>query len=248
MNYTRFRALLIDIDDTIVRMKRGVTLATSQHADHWSGSLLEVMQIAGEQLGGLPATEVAERIARTKKEVRWWQMADFIKALGLDSDRFWQFAFETEVSYLEPTGSEIEPALERLRSAGIKLYITSNNPNTSILHKLRLAGIRDTSLFVQLLGASELRAMKWEPVFWEKALAHVGLEAREVAVVGDNPRDDYEVPRDAGLTHSFLIDRSRDRSAENSAAVTYVRDFSKIADCLLGVVSGKKPESQSGIA
>jgi hypothetical protein len=47
MNYTRFRALLIDIDDTIVRMKRGVTLATSQHADHWSGSLLEVMQIAG---------------------------------------------------------------------------------------------------------------------------------------------------------------------------------------------------------
>ena len=37
-----------------------------------------------------------------------------------------------------------------------------------------------------------------------------------------------------------LIDRTRDRSAENSRAVTYVTDFAQIADCLLGAA---RPES-----
>ncbi len=225
---------MIDIDDTIVQLKRGMTMATNQHADHWTGSLLEVVQQAGEKLGGLSPEVVTARIAQTKANVRWWQLEDFIQSLGLDADRFWQFAYDTEILYLEPTGREIQPALERLRAAGIQLYITSNNPNSSILHKLRLAGITDASLFVRLLGASELRAMKWEPVFWQKALAHVALDPRKIAVVGDNPRDDYEVPRTVGIAHSFLIDRTRDRSAENSNTVTYVQDFSRLAQCLLG--------------
>jgi len=234
MNYARFKALLIDIDDTIVRLKRGVSLARSQHADHWTGSLLDVLQMAGVELAGLSPEETAARIVRTKAEVRWWQVADFLAALELDAGRFWQFAYEREILYLEPTGRDILPALKRLRDAGIALYITSNNPNSSILHKLRLAGIEDATLFVHLLGASELRAMKWEPVFWEKALAYISRDAGEVAVVGDNPRDDYEIPRQAGITHTFLIDRDRDRRSESFVALTYVRDFEEIADCLLG--------------
>src|SRR5690606_29678288 len=138
---------------------------------------------------------------------KWWQITDFIVALGLDEEKFWDFAYETEIRYLEPTGVEIESALNRLRNAGTKLYITSNNPTSGIRHKLRLAGIADTTLFQELLGASELRAMKWEPVFWQKVLERVRLDASEVAVVGDNPRDDYEVPRRVGITHSFLFDR-----------------------------------------
>jgi FMN phosphatase YigB (HAD superfamily) len=244
MNYKCYKALLIDIDDTIVRLKRGMTLAKSQHASDWTGSLLDVIQVAGEKMGGLPAEEVAARIARTKAEIRWWQYEDFLQALGLDAAQFWQFAYETEIHYLEPTGSEIKASLERLRAAGIQLFITSNNTNAGILHKLRLCGITDANLFVQLLGASQLKAMKWQPVFWEKALAHVKLDGSQVAVVGDNPRDDFEIPRMAGIAHSFLIDRTRDHAAENSAAVTYVQSFSSIADYLLG--EARKPVATDG--
>lgn len=247
MNYSRLKALLIDIDDTIVQLKRGVTLAKSQHANDWTGSLLDVIQVAGEKMAGLSAGEVAARIARTKAEIRWWQVEDFLKELGLDADRFWQFAFETEIHYLEPTGTEIKDALERMRAAGIQLFITSNNTNAGILHKLRLCGITDDTLFVAILGASQLKAMKWEPVFWERALGHVKLDATQVAVVGDNPRDDFAIPRGVGITHSFLIDRRRNRSVENSDAVTYVQDFSSIADCLLGDAS-RKPAAGGAIA
>jgi HAD superfamily hydrolase (TIGR01549 family) len=239
MNYPSLQALLIDIDDTIVQLRPAASRAQFQHADHWTGSLLEVVQLAGEKMAGLPADEVAGRIARTKHDVRWWQIGDFLAPLGIPETQFWEFAYETERPYLEPTGAEIQPALDRLRRGGVRLYITSNNPNTSILHKLRLAGITDVAQFERILGASELQAMKWEPVFWEKALASVGLPGSQVAVVGDNPRDDYEVPRCAGIAHSFLIDRARDRAAENSSTVTYVRDFSRIADSILGFDTGR---------
>jgi FMN phosphatase YigB (HAD superfamily) len=233
MNYSRFKALLIDIDDTILRVKRGARLSPGRHAADWTGSLLDVLQLAGVELGGLSAVETAARISQTKIDIRWWQITDFIASLELNADKFWEFAYKTEIRYLEPTGLEIRPALERLRSAGIQLFITSNNPTSGIRHKLRLAGFSDATLFKELLGASELHAMKWEQVFWEKALARVGLATEVVAVVGDHPRDDYEVPRCAGIRHTFLIDRDRDRSTENSGEITYVRDFSRIADHLL---------------
>lgn len=233
MNYSRFQALLIDVDDTIVRLKSDAGPLPGKHAKDWTGSLLGVLQLAGIELGGLSPEEADTRIASVQRDVQWWQYADFIEALGLDAVQFWEFAHEREIRYLEPTGAEIRGSLERLRAAGFRLYITSNNPTTGIVHKLRLAGIEGPHLFEHLIGASELRAMKSQSVFWDRALARIGMSADRVAVVGDNPRDDFTVPREAGITHSFLIDRARDRSAENSDAVTYVRDFGQIADHLL---------------
>lgn len=233
MNYSRLRALLIDIDDTIVQLKRGIPAPQNRHSADWTASLLGVLQRAGVELGGLSLEETDARIARVRNEVRWWQYDDFIAALSLDAERFWEFAHQLEIEYLEPTGDEIKSTLERLSRAGLRLYITSNNPNSGIVHKLRVGGLGDVRLFDRLLGASELQAMKWEPVFWERALARVGLPVDQVAVVGDNPRDDWTVPREAGITHSFLIDRGRSRAHENAESVTFVRNFSEIADCLL---------------
>ena len=233
MDYSRIQALLIDIDDTIVCLKPGVSLPRNPHAADWTGSLLAVLQRASVELGGWTAADADACIAKVRQEVRWWQYDDFIRALRLDADRFWEFAYEHERAYLEPTGREIKAALQQLRDAGFRLYITSNNPNSGIVHKLRLAGIGDEALFDKFLGASELRAMKWEHVFWERAQAAVGLPPERLAVIGDNPRDDAEIPHRTGIGHSFLIDRVKARTHENSDTTTYVRDFSEIADCLL---------------
>jgi len=233
MDYSRIQALLIDIDDTLVRLKSGFSVPLSRHASDWTGSLLGVLQRAGVEMAGLSEEEADTCIGRVCADVRWWQYDDFIRALGLDPKRFWEFAYEQERSYLEPTGDDIKSALEQLRGAGFRLYITSNNPNSGIVHKLRLAGIGDLPLFDGLLGASALRAMKWQPVFWERALEAVGLPAEQVAVVGDNPRDDAEIPRQAGIGHSFLVDRTKVRAEENSNTTTYVRSFSEIAGFLL---------------
>jgi FMN phosphatase YigB (HAD superfamily) len=226
------KALLIDMDDTIVRFKNSATNGSAQAP----GSLFDVLQSAGVLLAGLTPQETARRIEKIKDEIQWWHWSDFIVALELNPRQFWEYAYQAESKYLEATGAEILPALQRLRAAGILLYVASNNPSSGILHKLRLAGIahvNGSTLFSQLLGATELRAMKWEPMYWKKALAHIALDGDEVAVVGDNPHDDYEVPQSVGITHTFLIDRRRDRTHESTFALTYVSNFDQIVESIL---------------
>ncbi len=222
------KGLLIDIDDTIVRAKGGKKFN--------AGSLFDVLQRAAVELAELTPQEAEARIRRIKEETRWWHWSDFIVGLELNPKTFWEYAYEMERHYIEPTGPEIGPALQRLHNAGLRLYVTSNNPSSGILHKLRLAGvahINGSTLFDQLLGATELHAMKWEPMYWKKALAHIGMDASELAVVGDDLEDDFEVPRAAGIACSFILDRQKDPAAQCSDRLIYVRDFDQLADFLI---------------
>lgn len=227
------RALMVDIDDTITTVRPGASAGT--YNPH-TGSLMHVLEIAGIQMAGLSADECRRRMKKVQTETEWWHWSDFIVALELEPKQFWEFAYETESRYMQPTGSEVGPALGRLREHGMLLYVTSNNPSSGILHKLRLAGLgtnQGCPLFDQLLGATELNAMKSDARYWHKALAHTGLAAQEVAVVGDNLRDDWEVPRSVGIAATFLIDRRADRSAEDRDGLVHVRSFDEIADRLL---------------
>jgi FMN phosphatase YigB (HAD superfamily) len=240
------RALLIDIDDTITRVRLDRSDLKLKNNGNWTASLFDVLQSAGVALSGLTPDEAARRIAKVKAHVSWWHWSDYIVELGLDPKRFWDYAYETESKYLEATGPEIQPALARLRDNGVLLYVTSNNPNDGILHKLRLAGLANTQgapLFSQLLGVASLHAMKWEPAYWKKALAHVALAPEEVAVVGDGLRDDYEVPHSVGLACTFLINRFEDLSALDTASLIHIQNFNQIADWML---AGRRPPSCGG--
>ena len=231
---SRIRALMIDVDDTIIRAKAGTQPVSTEFADATS-SLLGVLHQAGIEQAGLTAEEAKRRIESVKTEIRWWHWSDFVGALDLDSEEFWDYAQRTESLYLEATGPEILPALQRLRSRGFTLAVTSNNPNDGIMHKLRVAGIMDhdgVNPFDRLLGVAELQAMKWEPTYWERALAHLGLVAAEAAVVGDNLLDDYGVPLSVGIRCSFIITRGDGPAGVDSDSLINVRSFTEIADRL----------------
>ncbi len=226
----RIKGLFIDIDDTIVCHKKNKEKFNT-------GSLMDILRLAGVELRGLSPEETEYRIKKVNEETQWWHWSDFIVALELTPKQFWNYAYLKESEYLEVTGPEIFSALNRLKNAGVLLYITSNNPSSGILHKLRIAGIANingTTLFSQLLGATELHAMKWEPVYWKKALAHVALDADEVATVGDSMRDDCEIPQSIGISKSFIIDRNTNRSAESNEKCVFVQSFNEIADSILG--------------
>lgn len=223
-DYQSIRALFVDIDDTIIR-----------HEGAPTNSLLNVLESAAVTLGGMSPEEAQRRIQKINTEVAWWHFSDFIVELNLNPKEFWNYAFQYEQPYLKPTGFDLKTSLERIRNAGIGLYVTSNNPSSGILHKLSLAGlgtIQGAPLFRQLLGATELHAMKWDPLYWKKTLAHTGLDASEVAILGDNPRDDLEVPQSIGIAHTFLIGQHAERRREDSLRVTHVRSFSEVADLL----------------
>ncbi|HOF19172.1 MAG TPA: HAD family hydrolase [Phycisphaerae bacterium] len=236
--WSGLKALLIDIDNTIVRARNPE--GCDRNGSFNTGSLMNVLHAAGVELGGLTPEETARRIERVQQHYKWWHWSDFIVELGLEPKTFWEYAYEIEREYIEPTGPEISASLERLQEAGFLLYVASNNPSSGILHKLRLAGIghvNGSPLFSQLLGGTELHAMKGERIYWQKVLAHTGLSAREAAVIGDNPHDDFVIPNSVGIRGSFIIDRHEDLSANSTDCLIYVKDFRQIVDILLGTES-----------
>ncbi|NLB69134.1 MAG: HAD family hydrolase [Lentisphaerae bacterium] len=241
-NYLLPKALLIDIDDTLIGPKPGANPPSGISGD-WTSSLMSILPEAGKVLGGLTAEEAGHRIKQVCTQVEWWHWSDFIKALEIDDGDFWNYAHEMESAYLDSTGTEVRDALLRLRSVGFKLYITSNNPNDGIRHKLKLGNLWEENgeqIFSRLLGVSGFRAMKWERAYWQKILQHVDLAPDEVAVIGDSLHDDFEVPHSAGIRRFFIIDRTEDRSASSDDTVTYVRNFTQIADMLTACV---KPDA-----
>jgi FMN phosphatase YigB (HAD superfamily) len=230
----KIKALFVDVDDTLIRFKSDSGVPEARR--HGSGSLFWVLLRAGTELSGLAPEEVSRRIAFVKENIVWWNWTDFIGKLDINPERFWEFAYQVESEYIEPSGDEILTAFRRIQNSGVKMFVTSNNPNNGILHKLRLAGLGNfpgTPFFHQLLGATELRSMKWEPVYWERALAHTGLKAYEVAVVGDNIRDDCEIPAMAGIRTSFIIDRAGVVPPSADGKYVLVNNFNDIAEFLL---------------
>jgi FMN phosphatase YigB (HAD superfamily) len=236
MQIERIRGLLVDIDDTITRLK-----PAKPGEPPIRGSLFDVLKSAAVEMAGWTPEEAATVIARVEKEIPWWHWSDFIVALRLKPKDFWEYAYIKESRYLEATGPDLRPALERLDRAGILLYVTSNNPCSGILHKLRIAGLGDfhrCALFSRFLGPPELHASKPETSFWQKALAHIGLNGDEAAVVGDSLRDDYQVPHSVGIAGTFLINRAEDLSAQDTDSLIHVTSFTQIADLVLGARPG----------
>jgi FMN phosphatase YigB (HAD superfamily) len=197
------RALFIDIDNTLCR-----EIPDAQPATTFLGQgLLQAMVDFAIDTRGLPR-EQAEDIVRTvQATLRWWHWTDFIIALDLDAAAFWEFAYARERRSLGPVEPGLHRAMAALKRAGWDLFITSNNPSSGILHKLRLAGLAEiwgSPYFNQYLSPCDLHCMKGEPEFWKRALAHTGLPAAAVTVVGDNPHDDVAAPRMAGIASAVL--------------------------------------------
>jgi putative hydrolase of the HAD superfamily len=96
---------------------------------------------------------------------------------------------------------DVEPVLEELRGHGLKIGLVSN-------------GARDLREFVRHHGldadvtvASRYHGkVKPDPTIFRKALAQLGAEPHEAAMVGDHLEDDFEGARALGM-RAVLIDR-----------------------------------------
>lgn len=196
------QALFIDIDETLCTSREG----DDRPQPFLGQPLIGLMVEAAVTRNGMARTR-AEEIATAVNQVTWCHWTDFIVALDLDPALFWDFAYERESRYLAPVEPGLRRHLEALVGAGWELFITSNNPTSGICHKLRIAGVADiwgSPLFRQYLSPNDLHHMKSDVQFWRRALAHTGLRADAVTVIGDNPHDDVAVPRSAGIASAVL--------------------------------------------
>lgn len=221
------KSLLIDIDETLLH---------SRYANN-TGSLMQILPVAAEHFG-MDRSEAERHITWVKENVSWWRWADFINKLEMNPALFWEYACRCESVYLEPAEPELAGTLSQLAETGLKLYVTSNNPEDGIRHKLRLAGIpsgKINTIFTGIFGATEMQSMKWDKNYWRKVIAVIGDPPETMAVVGDSFNDDCMTPAMAGLKCFYLLNRNGENNKAVMNGMTLIMSISELSEILENV-------------
>jgi len=141
----------------------------------------------------------------------WWDdlTLDWIRESGLDHLQHDQVMSVARARLLDPTDvfrvfADTLPALRGLKAQGIRLAVLSNWDNS--LHRvIESHGLSE--YFEVVIASLEEGVEKPEPLIFEILLERLGCRADQVLHVGDNPLDDFQGARGAGL-HGRIIDRS----------------------------------------
>jgi len=212
----RVKAFFIDIDGTLTDGADPHPYAKTTTI--WSNPNFGVICDALAAKEGIRFDEAAERLRKVADKIVWWDYPHFVAEFQLDARPIWDRILELQQDFLMAY-ADGEQMVKKLKRRGFRLYIVSNNPTFGCLLKLHRLGLADptgTPWFDRLLGADIIRGQKSQPGHWYKALAHSNYRGEEVVVIGDNPREDGEVPLAAGLGYAVIVRRDqRDKVMRN---------------------------------
>jgi hypothetical protein len=57
--------------------------------------------------------------------------------------------------------------------------------------------------------------------------------AADIAAIGDNPKDDFQVPRQVGVRHFFLVDRKRTEPIVHKDGACYVNSLERVGGLIV---------------
>jgi len=95
--------------------------------------------------------------------------------------------------------------IRALKAAGLRIGILTNGPSELQRRKLRLIGIEEEVDAVAV--SEEIGATKPDPEAYRRAVAMLGLEPGEVAMVGDDIENDVAGALAAGLAAAVWVER-----------------------------------------
>lgn len=135
-----------------------------------------------------------------EKEPRWREILFWFEHFRLKAD--WRRVMEGLQNEIFIYG-DVVPVVKRLRERyKVVLFSTANRDFLEIKMKTgKLDG-----LFDEIFLTSDFGEMKKTGGAFNKMLEKLGVGADEVAHIGDNLHDDYEIPHSVGLK-AFVIDR-----------------------------------------
>ena len=122
-----------------------------------------------------------------------------------------------------------------LRSRGLKIGILTNGPSELQRRKLRRIGIEEEVDAVAISG--EIGVSKPDPAAYAKAVAMLGLEPGQVAMVGDHVVNDVAGALAAGLAAAVWVER---RPGELPEGAHLARELAEVP-ALLGLNSADIP-------
>jgi putative hydrolase of the HAD superfamily len=125
--------------------------------------------------------------------------------------------------------------IRSLRARGLKIGILTNGPSELQRRKLRRIGIEDEVDAVAV--SEEIGASKPDPQAYERAVAMLGLQPAEVAMVGDHVVNDVAGALAAGLAAAVWVER---RPGELPEGAQLARELAEVP-ALLGINSADIP-------
>jgi putative hydrolase of the HAD superfamily len=203
------RALLLDIDDTLVdtraAFRAGITHVAARWLPHLDDAGREgaVRHWALDDTGAYAAYTRGELTFTQQRRIRAGRLHAHLGGPALDDAAFsrWEAAYEQAFRAAwraHPDGLELVAAL---RSEGVPIGVVTNASRAYQAAKLRAVGLPALPV---LAAVDDLGRGKPDPAVFHLACERLGVPPHEVAYVGDELDVDARGARDAGLLGIWL--------------------------------------------
>ncbi|GAA1050074.1 HAD family hydrolase [Arthrobacter russicus] len=232
------RAVLFDIDDTLVDLRSAMEIAVRQVS---TAFVPELSEEAWEQVHwefrvdptGLyqaflngELSFVEQRIARARRA-----FAAVGGALPEEHVATWNNAYELEAKRRWAAYPDVAAALDFLEARRIPYGAVSNNVVDYQRNKLDLSGLQRISV---LVGTDTVGVPKPDPAIFHEGARQLGFEPRETLYVGDNLLIDAIGASEAGLPAVWL---NREGVADDRWSGAQISGLDRLAGLLEDVPS-----------
>ena len=205
MNIPDCNYFLVDIDGTLTKYREGA-LFNFLHGNFLFPIIRDLMVESGWQKDKAEAALLESTVDNV-----FWDYPDFIAEFKLPVIEAFRRFRQWHAENIQPCEDGIA-LVKKLHSKGKKLFIMSNNPYSGCIFKLQAVGLADDDFqspyFERIFGTNILHGCKSNPEVWERACACIPAGKTEICVMGDNPREDRDIPASCGISHNILLTRN----------------------------------------
>jgi putative hydrolase of the HAD superfamily len=205
---SEIRAVLFDVDGTLVDTARAFHHALTAVAESYLPSGVDIDALAGtwrEDVGGHYRAHTRGEISgREQRKRRANELHELYGGPPLDEDDAydaWNDAFEAAFQAGWTAHDDAAACLDALDAAGIPYGALSNAPNDYQVRKLAASGLARVQM---LVGVDTLGFGKPDPRVFALACELLGFDAQHVAYVGDEYDIDALAATQAGLQGIWL--------------------------------------------
>jgi FMN phosphatase YigB (HAD superfamily) len=206
------KALLIDLDDTLISnpdrpFARGFmatavpyfSQALGIDASQTPGVLIHmIQQLAEKRWPNRSNAEVAVETLLPHTRCPRSFVAETLHS-------FYTHAFPALSSLVRPAKGAAE-VLAAATNTGLKVVIATNPiyPREAIIARMHWAGLAVPADLAFITDADTMHFAKPDPAYYIEIVARLGIEPDEALMIGDNPLNDIEAARQAGLATAHL--------------------------------------------
>jgi FMN phosphatase YigB (HAD superfamily) len=220
MNKMKLKAVLLDIDETIVTSE-------AETINYFNEVLVEMIS----EKEGIEKEEAKAKVIEAEKKCIRGDAFFAAAHLGFLMDE----VFEKSLLWMEKNGFRTYPDalrfIHKAHSMGLRLFTLTNNGAMGVLIKLLPSGLANRqgeSLFEKFYGDDSLGDSKANSEVYKRFLEKEELYGNEVLMIGDNRRQDGENAIAGGIKNVAIIDRGQTDAIRNEGEMIVVNDLENL--------------------